>query len=86
MARISENQTHTAIYLSYSNDGQYGHYILVGGTYVVLEYPSPSTFFLAMLLLPMPMVIVAKKKRKFLTRLLSGTRAGFEDKFTAPDR
>jgi len=62
-ARISENQTHTAICLSYSNNGQHSHYILVGGTYVVPEYPSPSTFVLAILLLSMPMIIVAKKKR-----------------------
>lgn len=60
-AKISENQTHTTIYLNYSHST---HNIQIVGTHVIPEYPTATTLVLAVLLLSMPIIIVAKKKRQ----------------------
>ena len=58
-ATIVENETHTTIFLNYSHSSQNIELI---GTQVILEYPSPSSFFLAILLLSTAAVIFVKKR------------------------
>jgi parallel beta-helix repeat protein len=61
-ADISENQTHTTIHLSYSNNQ--GHYILAEGVDVMPEYPTPSAIVIILLLLLVPTILTAKKRKR----------------------
>jgi parallel beta-helix repeat protein len=60
-AAITENQTHTNIYLNYSHSG---HSVQIIGTYVVPEYPTTSIFLLIILLLLPTTILVLKKRRE----------------------
>jgi parallel beta-helix repeat protein len=58
-ATIVENETHTTILLNYIHSSQNIELI---GTQVIPEYPSPSSFLLAILLLSTAAVIFVKKR------------------------
>lgn len=58
-ATIVENETHTTILLNYNHSSQNIELI---GTQVIPEYPSPSSFFLAILLLSTAAVIFVKRR------------------------
>jgi parallel beta-helix repeat protein len=63
-AHISENQTHTTIYLNYSNNGQHSHYILIGGTVAMPEYPTASILLLLVLPAILLTILTARKRRR----------------------
>lgn len=58
-ATIAENETYTTILLNYNHSSQN---IGLIGTQVIPEYPSPSSLFLAILLLSTAAVIFVKKR------------------------
>jgi parallel beta-helix repeat protein len=60
-ATITENQTHTTIYLNYS---QNTHSVQVIGTKVIPEFPTSIPFVLLILLSAPPTILIVKKRKR----------------------
>lgn len=59
-AEISENKTHTTIYLNYSHSA---HKIQIVGTHVIPEYPTATTLLLTTILTLTLVALIARKNR-----------------------